>query len=281
MATREKFRCCDVIRPLSTAEDESRFGGKATSLGRAMRAGLPVPPGFALSVDFVEAVVAGDPSVLDPLNEAFSELAARVAVRSSAVGEDAKDASFAGQHVTILNVDSTEALVNAIRAVHQSAHSASALAYRRRLGVDGPPRIAVAVQQLVEPDSAGVLFTRNPVTGARERVIEAAWGLGEAVVSGMVVPDSYRISPEGQVLERTVGEKDIALRSKPDGGIEEVPVDRSKVRSRVLDDRQLDALHQLVIRCERAYGDELDIEWAFSREELFLLQCRSITRINS
>ena len=225
--------------------------------------------------------MAGDPSVLDPLNEAFSELAARVAVRSSAVGEDAKDASFAGQHVTILNVDSTEALVNAIRAVHQSAHSASALAYRRRLGVDGPPRIAVAVQQLVEPDSAGVLFTRNPVTGARERVIEAAWGLGEAVVSGMVVPDSYRISPEGQVLERTVGEKDIALRSKPDGGIEEVPVDRSKVRSRVLDDRQLDALHQLVIRCERAYGDELDIEWAFSREELFLLQCRSITRINS
>jgi pyruvate,water dikinase len=281
MATPEKSRCSKVIRPFSTAEDENRFGGKAISLGRAVRAGLPVPPGFALSVDFVEAVVAGDPDVLDPLEEAFGALGTHVAVRSSAVGEDAKDASFAGQHVTILNVGSTEALISAIRAVHQSAHSASALSYRQRLGVEGTPQIAVAVQQLVDPESAGVLFTRNPVTGARERVIEAAWGLGEVVVSGLVVPDSYRISPEGQVLERSVGEKDIELRSKPDGGTEEVPVDPSRIRSRVLDDGQLEALHQLVIRCEDAYGPELDVEWAFATKELFLLQCRSITRIQS
>ncbi len=265
--------------PLSEAEDEKRFGGKSVSLGSAIRSGLPVPPGFALSVDLVDSVAAQDEVSIGMLEETYVGIGGALAVRSSAVGEDAKDASFAGQHVTILNVRTPDALSQAVREVHNSAHSASALAYRKRMGIEDPPRIGVTLQQMVEPESAGVLFTRNPATGAQERVIEAAWGLGEAVVSGLVVPDSYRVASDGEILEISIGEKDMCLRSTPEGGTEEVPVEDARVRARVLDDSRLGDLHRLTLGCEEFYGSGLDIEWAFSEGSLFLLQCRSITRI--
>jgi pyruvate, water dikinase len=264
--------------PLLAVEDESRFGGKAASLGRSLRAGLPVPPGFALDVDAVERIAQGSIPSLDLLERLLKEVGGRAAVRSSAVGEDAKDASFAGQHVTVLNVVSAAALGHAILEVYQSAHSASALNYRERMGITGRPNIAVVIQHLVHADAAGVLFTQNPATGAVERVIEAAWGLGEAVVSGAVVPDSYRVSSDGHVIERSVGEKDIALRISADGGILEVAVEPSRVRAAVLTDSDLAELHRLTLRCEEIFGDGLDIEWAFESGQLYLLQCRSITR---
>lgn len=264
--------------PLLSVADESRFGGKAVSLGRALGEALPVPAGFALDVELVETVARGGDGPRDTLQQEFAALGGPAAVRSSAVGEDSKDASFAGQHLTLLNIDDVEALIRAISEVHRSAHSASALAYRRRLGIDGAPRIGVVVQQMVEPVSAGVLFTRNPASGAVERVIEAAWGLGEAVVSGLVVPDFYRVNPAGEVLERTIGEKDLALRTSSGGGTEEVAVDAAMIHAAVLDDRALGELHTLASRCESVYGQGLDIEWAFSSSALYLLQCRSITR---
>jgi pyruvate,water dikinase len=263
---------------LASARDESRFGGKAVSLGQALRASLPVPDGFALDVELVEAIVRGDAVAGESLEQAFAALGGPAAVRSSAVGEDAKDASFAGQHVTLLNVCTVDALAGAVGEVYRSAHSASALSYRRRLCVEGAPRIAVVVQQLIEPVSAGVLFTRNPSSGAEERVIEAAWGLGEVVVSGLVVPDFYRLGHDGDVLERTIGEKDLAMRTSADGGTEEIAVDASLIHGVVLDDRRLGELHGLACRCESVYGRDLDIEWAFSPAALHLLQCRSITR---
>lgn len=266
---------------LISADDEVRFGGKAVGLGRALRSGLPVPDGVALSVDFVAAVVRTDRSAHERLQREFATLGAAAAVRSSAVGEDARDVSFAGQHVTVLNVDGFEALVHAIGEVYRSAHSASALAYRRRLGIEAAPRIAVAVQRLIEPDSAGVMFTRNPATGAEERVIEASWGLGEAVVSGLVVPDFYRVGADGRVLERSPGEKDVALRATAGGGTQEIAVDRALVNAPVLDDVQLGELHRLAARCEAVYGRNLDMEWAFAGTALYLLQCRSITRVGA
>ena len=265
---------------LESARDETRFGGKAVSLGQALRASLPVPDGFALDVELVETVVRGEAAAGELLEPAFAALGGCAAVRSSAVGEDAKDASFAGQHVTILNVRTLDALSGAVGEVYRSAHSASALSYRRRLGIDGAPRIGVVVQQLIEPVSAGVLFTRNPGSGAEERVIEAAWGLGEVVVSGLVVPDFYRVGGNGEVLERTIGEKDLALRASADGGTEEIAVDAPLIHGVVLDDHRLGELHRLASRCESVYGRDLDIEWAFSPTALYLLQCRSITRGN-
>lgn len=269
-----------MIQPvaLPEARDESRFGGKATSLGKSLRDGLPVPDGFALDVDTVDAIARAGSAAAPSCDAMLAALGGRVAVRSSAVGEDARDSSFAGQHTTVLNAASAEALAHAVVEVWRSAHSASALAYRARMNIAGPPRIAVVVQRLVDADCAGVLFTRNPTTGARERIIEAAWGLGETVVSGAVVPDSYRLDPDGRVLERSIGVKDVALRLNPGGGTTEVALDDARAREAVLTDAALAALHAMTLRCEATFGADLDIEWAFAGDRLYLLQCRAITR---
>ena len=120
-----------------------------------------------------------------------------LAVRSSAVDEDGADASFAGQHLTLLNVPSSEQLGAALSEIWWSANSDSAITYRQRVGLFTRPSVGVVVQALLDPDSAGVMFTQNPITGADERMIEASWGLGEAVVAGLVIPDSYRIASLG------------------------------------------------------------------------------------
>ena len=264
--------------PLSQVLDESRFGGKAFSLGRSLRASLPVPEGFGVEVEAVEELARVGLAAAAEYERVLRMLGGRVAVRSSAIGEDARDASFAGQHTTILNAASSAALVHAILEVRQSAHSASALAYRERMRIEGPPRIAVVVQHLLDAESAGVLFTRNPTTGASERLIEAAWGLGETVVSGAVIPDSYRLDAQGRLLERSIGVKDVALRLLPDGGTAEVPVGEALIHAPVLTEAALAELHQLTLQCEAVFGEDLDIEWAFEAGRLYLLQCRAITR---
>ena len=265
--------------PLIEVQEEGQFGGKAVSLGRSLRAGLPVPQGFALNVAAVAAIAQHGHAVPNWLERVLPGVEGCAAVRSSAVGEDAAEASFAGQHATVLNVTSVETLVDAILEVYQSAHSASALMYRERMGIVGPPRIAVVIQHLVRADAAGVLFTRNPANGAAERVIEAAWGLGEAVVSGAVVPDSYRLAPDGRLLERTIGEKDVAVRPSSSGGTEQVALEQPLVHAPVLKESELAALNRLTIKCEEVFGQDLDIEWAFEAGRLYLLQCRSITRV--
>lgn len=269
-----------MIKPVELFDvtDENRFGGKAVSLGRSLRDGLPVPDGVALDVDTVDEIARIGAGATVPCEELLRALGGHVAVRSSAIGEDARDASFAGQHTTILNAASAEAMIQAIDEVRQSAHTASALAYRARMNIAGPPRIAVVVQRLIDADCAGVLFTRNPTTGARERLIEAAWGLGETVVSGAVVPDSYRLDTEGRILDQSIGVKDIELRLQAGGGTTEVTVDEARANAPVLSGAALRQLHDLTLRCEEVFGTDLDIEWAFEGPRLYLLQCRAITR---
>ncbi|MGK3988378.1 PEP/pyruvate-binding domain-containing protein [Sorangium sp. So ce136] len=257
---------------------EGDFGGKAAQLGQAHRSGLPVPPGWALSAAFVERVVAGESAAVDRLVEAFRELDGPVAVRSSGVGEDGASASFAGQHATELNVRSRAGLLEAVRKVHGSARTEAALAYRRKLGLAPEPRMGIVVQRLVQADTAGVLFTRNPATGADERVVEATWGLGEAVVAGLVTPDSYRMARGGRVLERRAGEKDLAILWAEEGGTREVAVEPDRVEALCLDDARLAALEALAAACEAAFGGTQDIEWAFAGDRLYLLQRRAITR---
>jgi CRP/FNR family cyclic AMP-dependent transcriptional regulator len=122
-----------------------------------------------------------------------------------------------------------------------------------------------------------VMFTQNPVTGADERVIEASWGLGEAVVAGLVIPDTYRVDRAGQVLERTAGRKQIAIRSVATGGTVEEKIAADRAEQLCLDDDQLAALSDLALRCEQVYGMARDIEWAFAGGTLYLLQCRAVT----
>jgi pyruvate,water dikinase len=263
--------------PLVDAMDDNEFGGKAASLARSLRAGMPIPPGFALGTVAVQAIFEGQRDALAALRREFTGLAGPCAVRSSAIGEDSKSASFAGQHITLLNVRREAEVADAVLKVRASAHTESAMAYRRTLGIADTPRVAVVVQRMIEPDCAGVMFTRNPVTGADERVVEAAWGLGEAVVAGLVVPDNYVLSAAGAVLSRTIGEKDLALRSGPDGGTVEEPVDARSINEACLSDDMLAKLHQLATRCESQFGRGLDLEWAFAAGTLYLLQCRAMT----
>lgn len=265
------------VVPLANARDDAIFGSKAVGLGQAAREGLPLPPGVALSGDIVEAVASGEEDAIEEVLKAAAELQAPLAVRSSAVDEDGASASFAGQHLTLLNVPSADA-VDAVREVWWSANSDSAITYRQKVGLFRRPSVGVVVQSLLDPDAAGVMFTRHPVTGADERVIEASWGLGEAVVAGQVIPDMFRVDPSGRVLERTPGYKTIAIRSLPDGGTAEEQVAPDLVERLCLDGDQLAALNGLAARCEEVYGPARDIEFAFAGGELYLLQCRAVTR---
>jgi pyruvate, water dikinase len=266
------------VVPLLEARDDSIFGSKAVGLGEAAREGLPLPPGVALSGDVVEAVASGEQTAIEEVVRLARDLPLPLAVRSSAVDEDGADASFAGQHLTLLNVPSCDALNDAVREIWWSANSDSAITYRQRVGLFRRPSVGVVVQSLLDPDCAGVMFTRNPVTGDDELMIEASWGLGEAVVAGLVIPDNFRVARSGEVLGRTPGLKRIRIRSLPEGGTREEDVPADRAEALCLDDAQLAELGRLADRCEQVYGRARDIEFAFAGGSLYLLQCRAVTR---
>jgi pyruvate,water dikinase len=124
------------------------------------------------------------------------------------------------------------------------------------------------------------MFTRNPVSGAQENVIEASWGLGEAVVAGRVIPDHFRVDRAGGVIERIPGRKSIRYCALADGGTveEDVPVELAE--ELCLDDERLADLSRLAARCEEVYGPARDIEWAIADGTLYLLQCRAVTTVS-
>jgi pyruvate,water dikinase len=263
---------------LEEVADTSVFGSKAVGLGQAVRAGLPVPPGFALSGAIVEEVAAGDERAIETVTSTLRPLGGPLAVRSSAVDEDGANASFAGQHLTLLNVPTAEDLTAALREIWWSANSDSAITYRKRVGLFTRPSVAVVVQRLLDPETAGVMFTQNPVTGEDERMIEASWGLGEVVVAGLVIPDSYRLDRSGRILERRPGLKRIAIRTAATGGTIEDAVSPELTERLCLDDSQLGELNELAASCERVYGPARDVEWAIADATVYLLQCRAVTR---
>jgi pyruvate,water dikinase len=226
----------------------------------------------------VDAIVEGDAAALGEVIELVRSIPTPLAVRSSAVDEDGADASFAGQHLTLLNVRSVEDVAAALGEIWWSANSDSAITYRQRVGLFTRPSIGVVIQSLLAPDAAGVMFTQNPVNGADECLIEASWGLGEVVVAGRVIPDHFRIDRDGEVVERVPGMKKVMIRTLPDGGTEEEAVAAERVEQPCLDDAQLAMLHGLALTCEQVYGPSRDIEWAFADGRLYLLQCRAVTR---
>ena len=266
------------VVPLEEARETALFGSKAVGLGQALRDGLPVPPGVALSGDLVEAVAAGETSAIREVVKWVRPLGGPLAVRSSAVDEDGADASFAGQHLTLLNVRGADDLRSAVNEVWWSANSDAAITYRQRIGKFTRPSVGVVVQVLLDPVAAGVMFTRCPVTGRDERVIEASWGLGEAVVAGLVIPDNFRLDREGRILERTPGWKKVAVRKLPDGGTVEETLPPELFEKPCLEEAHLQQLQALASACERVYGPARDIEWALADEKVFLLQCRAITK---
>jgi pyruvate,water dikinase len=178
----------------------------------------------------------------------------------------------------VLNAAIGEAVTFAVRAVRESGRTPAALAYRQRMGLPAEPRVAVVIQRMVAPDCAGVLFTRDPISSRDERVIEASWGLGEAVVAGLVTPDRFRIARGGAILERVPGVKDLAIMATAGGGTEEIQIDGERASQLCLDDARLAELERMAARCEDCFGGAQDIEWAVADGKLWTLQSRAVTR---
>jgi pyruvate,water dikinase len=205
-----------------------------------------------------------------------------VAVRSSATAEDLPFASFAGQQDTYLNVVGIEAVLEAVRNCWASLWTDRAVAYRAALGI-APHEVALAVviQRMVDAAAAGVMFTANPLTGRRrEAVIDAAPGLGEAVVSGAVNPDHFVVDPQnGRILERKLGDKRVMVRPLPGGGTETQDLAGSAEASSLTDGQALE-LAALGLQAERHFGSPQDTEWAIDTGgALWLTQSRPITTL--
>ena len=256
--------------------DAMAYGGKAANLSTAFRDGLPVPDGLALSWSEVDAIASDMPGAGRVLRADLDELAdVPLAVRSSAVGEDSLAASFAGQHLTVLNVVGNEAVLAAIRRVWQSGRDEAALAYRRRMDIADDPRVGVIVQHLVTAEVAGVLFTCDPVSGAAGRwLIEASWGLGEAVVAGLVNPDLYIATPSGDLLEAHRGTKKVAVMPDLGGGTSQRVIEDD---GWCLDQAAVRVVAGMGAACERLFGPGQDIEWALAGGRTWLLQSRPVT----
>ena len=221
--------------------------------------------------------------ILPPPGESRSDSpkqpAAPVAVRSSATAEDLPDLSFAGQHETLLNVRGAEAVLDAVKRCWASLWTARAISYRLPHGIDpAAVSMAVVVQQLVPADRAGILFTANPVDGARDRaVINAAWGLGEAVVSGQVTPDTLIVDRTSlRILSRETATKTV-MSVATDDRTEEQPVPQAQQDQMVLDDTAAIELARYGVQIEEQYGLPVDVEWAIAGGEIAILQARPIT----
>ncbi len=259
----ELFEAVDV--------DTEDSGALAAAESRAKELILETPFPEALREEVLAAY-----HEIEPGTEPF------VAVRSSATAEDLPDASFAGQQDTYLNV-TAEDLLEKVRRCWASLFTQRAIYYRIEQGFDHESvNIAVVVQQMVDAEKSGVMFTSHPSTGAPVMTIEAAWGLGEAVVSGAVSPDNYVVSREDGEIDVTVADKKVLHeRDAETGDTVEREVPAEKRNERVLSESEIGRLVELGERVEDHYGTPQDVEWAMVDGEVYMLQSRPITTIET
>jgi pyruvate, water dikinase len=310
-----------LLRELRAA-DADLFGAKSAVLGELIAAEIPVPPGFAVSttafrafvdgaglgdaiasalgriaLDDVDSVGAGSRSIGEAMRSAPMPAEVRdeivgayaalgedvpVAVRSSALGEDSQDATFAGQQETYLWVRGADRVCDAVRDCWVSLYSPPAIAYRSRLGTTDAA-MGVTVQLMVDAEVSGVLFTCNPVSGDPSMVaVNASWGLGLAVVGGEVTPDDYLVSKvTREVVREHVHSKEIEYVPRDRGAVRvEVPAERRDVAC--LGPAALEELVDLARVVERYFGSHQDVEWAFARGGgLHVLQSRPVTAMRA
>lgn len=251
-------------------------------------------PRLAAVTADVRARLEGEPlpaALREALAEAYAGLCAGdddtpVAVRSSATSEDSEDASFAGLQDTYLWLRGLDAVLLHLRRCWASLYSEPSVNYRRRLRLpEAGVAMGVVVQRMVNARSAGVMFTRSPTTGDRSVItLEAAWGLGSAVVGGEVTPDRFTVNKVTlEILSRTVSPKGVRHVPRPEGGVREEPVPEAECGQPSVSDAELQALARIAKRVEQHYGRAQDIEWAIAHgdagpeEAVFLLQSRPET----
>ncbi|EFC82266.1 PEP/pyruvate-binding domain-containing protein, partial [Parafrankia sp. EUN1f] len=299
------------------ADDVDQVGGKGANLGELTRAGLPVPPGFVVTasayVDVVEtarmrseiatraaridpddsaqlAQVAGElrariaaAPVPEPLRQAISRAyrelgGGPVAVRSSATAEDAADASFAGMNSTFTNVSGEAELLARVRDCWASLYGPRVVAYRASRRLVAEPEIAVVVQRMIDAERSGVMFSADPLTGDRSRiVIEAAFGLGEVVVGGKVIPDTYIVDKDGlRLVDARTGAQSHQIVRGTDGHDLAVGMATQDGRQALSADEIL-GLARLALQVEDHFGRPQDIEWAIEGRHIHLVQARPVT----
>ncbi len=271
------------IREL-TADQLAFAGGKGGSLSRLHQAGFPVPDGFVIP----PSAFADDGLTPDAWTQVRAHLSRMRAanrdvafvVRSSALAEDSVEASFAGEFESVLNVRTDEEIRQAITTVRRSRSNERVLAYTQAKGIRAAHEVAVVVQTLVRAERSGVLFTANPVTGSRDHaLISAAWGLGEAVVGGLVTPDALTVEKStGRILKRQTADKRV-MTVLGESGTHEQPVPKPLRRVPVLTDELAAKLVRLGIRIEAFIGMPMDIEWTLADGEFAIVQARPITAL--
>ena len=260
-------------------------------VGRASAARAEDPAAFEEVAEGIRALFSSGKvpeEMAHEIRAAYEEMsedaATPVAVRSSATAEDLPGASFAGQQDTYLNVRGAETLLEAVKNCWASLWTARAMAYRAHEGIDpATVSLAVVVQRMVEAEAAGTLFTADPVSGQRDRtIINAAWGLGEAVVGGQVTPDTLVLAKggSGRVISRKTADKEV-MTAYSGSGVENRSVPEARRHQPVLDDEMAAELARYGARIEDHYGSPQDIEWARAGGEFFILQARPITNLPS
>jgi pyruvate,water dikinase len=226
------------------------------------------------------AAVPGD--VAEAVTRALARFGERAAyaVRSSATAEDLPTASFAGQQDTYLNVVGPAAVLEHVSRCWASLFTERAVTYRLRKGIDHRTvRMAVVVQRMVFPEASGILFTADPVTGHRKTAtVDAGFGLGEALVSGLVNPDVLKVR-DGEIVDKTIAAKQCAVHALPTGGTRDVAVDARRQEQPALTDAQAVRLVQLGRRIEAHFGRPQDIEWCLDGDDFHIVQSRPITTL--
>jgi len=262
----------EALHPLFADLDAVSPGdlSAARACGAALRDALTARP---IPAELSEAIIAAWCIAGD--QQAY-------AVRSSATAEDLPDASFAGQQDSYLQVIGEASLLDRVRACWASLYTDRAILYRLQNGiVHRDVALSVVVQKMVLPQASGILFTADPLTGQRQTVsIDAGFGLGETLVSGLVNADLYRVDKrDGRILEVRVGDKQLAILPLDGGGTRTEQLGDERRRSRVLTDEQARQLAALGTRIETLLGSPQDIEWCIEQDEIFIVQSRPITSL--
>jgi pyruvate,water dikinase len=302
--------------------DAATAGGKGASLGEMTQAGIPVPPGFVVlaptferfveetdlnvEIDAILGTVKNDEmhtvenasekiqalihsakmpeDIAVEITKHFKELGAEfVAVRSSATAEDSASAAWAGQLDTYLNTTEAELLTN-VQRCWASLFTPRAIFYRFEKQLhETKISVAVVIQKMVNSDASGIAFSVHPVTEDRNQlIIEAGFGLGEAIVSGQITPDSYVVTKEPrEIFDKNVATKDRGMFRKEGGGNDWQEIPKEKQEAQTLDDAQILALSETVIGIENHYGFPCDIEWAMEARKIYITQSRPITTLSS